>query len=100
MKRLLVILFLLGAFVFYSHADEKDKDIPWYLSSPGLYSYSTYPPSLFDPNYLDKHNRWQEYFNSFTYRPQRGAVVVYQPPSFSESFLSEFGKAFSKGMDN
>jgi len=101
MKRLLGVLFLSLVFFLPSFAgDEKDKNIPWYLSSPCHYSYSTYPPSLFDPNYLDKHNRWQEYFNSFTYRPRTRAIVVLRPPSFGEAFLWGLSKGISKGMDN
>ena len=99
MKRLLVILLLLGAFLFYPYAgagQEEEKGKVVVIDPDDTAMIENWPQWLFLHGYTSHYD--SNWMNNYRKRP--GAIVIRKPPSFGESFLSGFSRAFSKGMDN
>ena len=108
MRKLLIILFLLSAFLFYSYADEKEKYPYKYnhiYTNPYNYNYYPSPPSILDPNYLEKYNRYQQFVNDVgesvysKYWGRPGVVVIQRPPTALEGFLYGLGKGIPGSSD-
>lgn len=99
MRKILAILLFFYVFSISSFAQEdKTKNVPWYLTGPRDYSWSPYAPSVFDPNYLNEYNRWQQYNNSI-YRPRPGAIVIQRPRSPLGAFFDGVGVGLVQSFD-
>lgn len=106
MRKILAILLFFCVFLFlslslFAQEKDKDKDVPWYLTSPKDYSWSPYPPNVWDSDYLDKYNRWQQYNNSIyrRYHPGPEPIVIQQPRSPLGAFLDGVGKGLVQSFE-
>lgn len=97
MRKLLIILFLLGAFLFYSYAgQEEDKAKVVIIDPEDTNMIYDWPLWLFNHGYTSSYD--SNWMNNYRYG-RGGAIVLRKPPSFGESFLQGFSKGMSKSMD-
>lgn len=91
MKRLLIILFLLSVFLFYSYAGvEKDKTKPIFFDQTIIYDF---PLWLFNQGYVPFYD------SNWSARRGHGVIVLQRPPTFWESFFDGVSKGMSRSLD-
>ncbi len=97
MRRLLIILFLLSAFLFYSYAGQEEDEAKVITIDPDELNTNL----VYDwPLWLYNHGYVSFYDSNWRSRGGQGAIVLRKPPSFGESFLDGLSKGISKGVDN
>ena len=95
MRKLLIILFLLSAFLFYASAGQEEEKGKVVIIDPD-------DTNMIEnwPQWLFLHGYTSYYDSNWSTGKGSGAIVIRKPPSFGESFAKGFSKGISMGVDN
>lgn len=99
MRKLLITLFLLSAFIFYSYAGQEEDETK--AKGKVVIIDPDDTAMIHDwPLWLFNHGYTSYYDSAWSTKRGQSAIVLRKQPSFGESFLTGLSQGISRGMDN